>query len=362
MEFLVSVFCVVNIFALFSKRKIQIYLSWIITFLTLWITSGWCYLSLDTYNYISSFERASISNLSFGQQPLWQIMMFVARSVGIDYYLFQALVCLTSVLLLLKVVSNYLDNAALVFLLYFLFPFFLDSVLVRNFLGYSIVVYAIDKYLVDESMKCRFFKYITLVAIAGMIHVSMYSYLAFAINFIPFIYSKWRTRISLVTVTIGFAVFFKITSGSTFLTTLLESFLGERRSAILTAKTEWGFLLYWGVQFAALLLVYMGVFFAQASNQKEQIRLVKLSRVLWSVQLFLPLYIFSFDMYRLQRNLMILFYVIYIGCIRRISSAKVRALYTLGVIGFTLVVFFLMLFPQFQDTVIMTLEHNSLLR
>jgi hypothetical protein len=334
MAFLTVLYIGLNLWNSRHKKIWKITL--VYSFLYLWVVAAFSITKADYYTYERSYYYNEMSGISLGLQPLWKAMMYFGREKGLSYQTFQSVIIFISLLLLFWLVSRYISNYSWVLIFYLFYPFALDGIQIRNFLAFVVVLWGIEFYIVNENAKFRLIKFLLVILLASMIHVSMAVYAVFCVLCIPSLSRKESLKV-LGIISAGFcAIFLEINSGSTLLAEIFSEFLGEQRSEWLVVKTHWGFLLYWAYQLLLFVLLYVGEKYAVNDGSESAQKIKRLKESLWPLTFLLPIYIFNFSMYRYLRNFTILFYVCAVYYLQHIRSQRRRWSYFMMIVGVVL--------------------------
>jgi len=135
-------------------------ISFFLLFLLLWMLFGWSYGNADYLAYASSYDNLSyFNNFSEGTLGL-KILFSFFSSIGLSYQSFLIIISFSGLALIAHTIRKYSNYGGFVFLLYFIFPYLLDIVQVKNFIVTALIVYAVH-YLVSEE-KGSVIKYILI--------------------------------------------------------------------------------------------------------------------------------------------------------------------------------------------------------
>lgn len=129
----------------------------------------------DFHNLEYRYLNGNWSNYS--DNPGVYIMAMIFRKIGFSYFWFHAFEAIFGIVLLTRFLKKYSDSPSLIFLLYMIYPFFLDVVQIDNFLSYVILLNGIP-YL-EENNRKGIYKYILITFIAALVHGLVLIYLLF---------------------------------------------------------------------------------------------------------------------------------------------------------------------------------------
>lgn len=155
-----------------SNKGITIVLLILILILFAGVTNG-----ADYGNYKLNYENAREYSIN-GFEPLYQFMVLGAKKINLTFHEFFSLYVIFGMLLLLSAYKKYVKNINFVLILYFLYPFAMDTVQIRSFMSVVIVFIGL-RFLQSESDKWNVPKYIAVVLLASMFHISALVYVIF---------------------------------------------------------------------------------------------------------------------------------------------------------------------------------------
>lgn len=200
----------------------------------------------DYENYLIAYEFVQngidYDNAQFG----FVLLMQLSDLLGFDYHGFLSIASAVSLILIYLTIKKYTKKASLVFVLYFIHPFFLDIVQVKHFIAMSIVVYSIH-YVIDTENKIKF---LALITIATSIHFA-------AFFFFPLIFLKkinYKPLLLIVGISI---VFVFLLDKFDFLKFLISQVSHEKRiESYFENRSNFGFIVQFSIQIFMLLIVY----------------------------------------------------------------------------------------------------------
>lgn len=271
----------------------------------------------DIQAYIIAFNPDRISS-DFG----YSILVLFFDFMGFDYESFRLIISAFGIILIHQTVKKFLKNQSPFYLLYFIYPFLIDIVQVRNFLVMSLLIYS-TPYLLTGKNK-DYFKFIFSILIASTIQLT-------AIVYLPIIFvAKAKKNILFKCILIFNIIVLIIISANKNLLGLLAGsavlMLGEYDNRIGQygfIQTNYGFLLLWFFQIANFVLVAWAkniycnnIIFKDKglktkektyfSNKDEDIKAKYMLLIYWIniyAFLFLPFYVFQITFSRFIRNL-----------------------------------------------------------
>ncbi|WP_284036359.1 EpsG family protein [Neobacillus sp. 114] len=121
-------------------------------------------------NYISLSKGKPLYDFEFG----FQLLNKLGLSLGLSYNILQFTIATIGLLLIVNTIKYYRANISFVFILYLIYPFFIDVVQIRNFLAMSFIIYG-SRFII--STQKNYLKYTIFVLLASAFHVTSLFYL-----------------------------------------------------------------------------------------------------------------------------------------------------------------------------------------
>lgn len=284
----------------------------------------------DDENYRTLYEVSnSNSFVGYGLSEFgFAFLAFLSNKIGLTYELFRTLISIIGLILLLKTVTEYSNKYNTVFLLYFIYPFMMNVIQIRNFLAAAIIVYSI-RFLIQNS-KIGDIKFLIGILIAFSIHYA-------SIFFIPFIFLKKYSIKQLIVISLISVPILCGLTKSNIIPNLIGRIVGEGHMFNLESffqKGHWGFILSWIKQFSIFILCYSAYTIIQKSNLDEKWKI--LDNIIIKLNIFLiiicfPLMIFNTVYFRLCQDILILNYII-IGHLLYINPKKGYLYFTFAIL------------------------------
>lgn len=134
----------------------------------------------DYQNYYNMYMDGGIS---FEDGLLKTALSFLFMKLGMPYQVFFAMLSAICIFLIWNTINYYSAGNSLVFLLYLIYPFFLDIVQIDNTIAYSIVLNAL-RFLDDKNKRRGATKYICVVLVAALFHPIALIYLIFLLKYV----------------------------------------------------------------------------------------------------------------------------------------------------------------------------------
>lgn len=352
-----------NLLGTFNKNKPNYFLFF--SSLLMWLTFGWNFQNPDYYNYQLMYnDIKNSSGLLFEGKDLgFKLLMNISNLLGMNYQMFVIVVSSIGLLLILSTVRKYSPNVMYVYLLYFIFPFFLDIVQVRNFLMMAIMIFSI-RYLVEET------RHSTLkFVIANFIAITIHS---LAVLYIPLIFVKSKNkmiiRLGVFIILCVSAIIFINGNEIPFIKQIVGLFTNNR--FILRwfeFKTNFGFLLPWFIHIMTYFLMLLSKkIIAKNSHDLDIIEVRYFYVMYWITVLgffFFPFYMVNTEFLRLVRNFSILNYISFSISNKAIGkkNIKLKSEYNFLIIIYTLLILTIQLLVPHYETVIKPILENNLL-
>lgn len=313
--FITIVVCFVNLVNLMCKKhkNIPIFLFVIL----LCVLMGANTQNPDIENYISGFNTERIGP-DFGYSILVHFFYFM----GFDYESFRLIISVFGILLIHQTVKKFIINKSAFYLLYFIYPFMIDIVQIRNFLVMSILIYAVPCLLTQKYRD--YIKFVVYILIASTIQLTAIIYLP--IVFLAKAKKNMLIRSILFFNILGFIIIVANKDLFILITNQITFMLGEYDNRITKygfIQTNYGFLLPWAVQLTNFFLVtwarkiyskrlrnedrsLIGEGNKKFPNKDESIKEKYILLIYWInvyAFLFLPFYVFQMTFSRFIRNI-----------------------------------------------------------
>ena len=186
MAYIISIFFILfNFIISWSKKNSKIIAFLFLVFM--WLLFWGNYKNADYINYYNFFISYTFGgNIILSSEIGYQLLNKVIAYFTNDFAVFRLIISLLGLGLISSTVEKYTKYTGIVYVLYFIYPFLLDIVQIRNFLAMSIFIFSI-RYLISEKKEDNF-KYILCILIASSIHYA-------AILYLPLIFiSKFKAK------------------------------------------------------------------------------------------------------------------------------------------------------------------------
>lgn len=328
----------------------------ILIFIFLIIIMGGNTNNPDTVIYNNIYYNSEFFSKDFG---FGFLVLFFNKYLGFNYNFFKLFTAIFGITLIQKTVKKYVKNKKLFYILYFIYPFIMDIVQVRNFMAMSIFIFCVP-YLSENDWKGTI-KYTVGILIAATIQKTALVYLPLV--FINNIEKKKYKKNSLLII-IGLCVVISLNKGLLFkLTNFLLINVADTLTGVgkfLIRNTNWGWLIQWGTQIINFIFIAWckrvisskkveqnSVLFKTCSYEDAKKFIICVYWINMYAFIFLPLYIVNINFYRIMRNIMPLNLMCYTIILEIMNKKSVRgiiderSLFFIMVIVFSLVMFYI---------------------
>ena len=252
--------------------------------------------------------------------------------LGFDYIKFRMIFSFIGIILIHHTVKQFIHNSSAFYLLYFIYPFMMDVVQMRNFMAMAIFIYGIP-YLLSENKKDTI-KYILLILLASSIQLTAIVYLpiCFVAKARKKIFLKFVICVSLISIVVIALDKSLLNEFSQFLLKFFGVY-DDRVAIYAYVQTNNGFILFWFIQIMNFSLIYWSnnIFIPRSVNtfqtkpstkgiykktltleNRQQKFMVLMLWVNVYAFMFLPFYVFQSTFSRFMRNIVPLNLIAYI--------------------------------------------------
>lgn len=173
MNLLLLLYLLVVIGGISAKKSKAVF---VVEFLMAWVLIAGNYQNADYEQYLIRYDSGLDVFVDIGFSYLCNFF----NGLGWSYQEFKTLLSFVCLLLIFRTISKVSRYPALGGAVFLIFPLIIDVTQFRNFVSYSIVVFAIP--FLFEKEKSGLFKYIIAVLVASSIHTLSVFYLLFALS------------------------------------------------------------------------------------------------------------------------------------------------------------------------------------
>lgn len=284
------------------------------------------------------------------------LLIKIGNLLGLNYQMFLLFISLFSFSIMHNTIRKYTDNLNFVYSLYFLFPFFLDVVQIRNFVMMAIFIFSTRYLLSNEKLK-----YCLSILIASTIHITAFAYMPMV-----FINIKHKNILARWLVILSLAISVVILLNNKQIPFLNYLTIGtgiDKLESYFETKTRYGFLIFWGLQILSYAMMFITKKLYKKYDKKEicdqgrYIELVYWINILSFV--FFPLYLINSNFTRLMRNNILLNYVAFAITTSIIPKSKEKVIYVLFIFLYISILFWSMLSSDWE-IIVKTILNNNL--
>ena len=292
------------------------------------------------------------------------LIMRLCTLLGLNYTGFLALTSLCCYLMIHSTVKLYCRNYNYVYLLYFIFPFFIDVIQIRNFIAMSILIYSV-RFLVMSGIKGKV-RYVVLLLLATTIH-------RVSLVYLPMILIRPEKKNNLIyclaTCSLLFSILFLLNDKEIpIFASYIESYIGHGKYlTYFNKKTNWGWILFCYLQLSSFIMVTFSkrIYYKYNRNltttyycdaNRKYINIMYYINIL--LMIYMPLFILNANFTRIIRNIILLNYIVYSIVNKVIDNIDIKVLYSIFVIIYTLAFFIIIIIPQKEDIIMSVINNN----
>ncbi len=301
--------CFIGIISQVNKNKFfrNIFLFLIISYFV--IISGFNLTNLDNTIYYNIFVESK--SAFFTKDLGYGLLLAFAHSLNLDYKTFRLFEYLIAFVLIHISLKKLIKNEEVFFLVYFIYPFFLDIIETRNFLAVSLLLFSLPYFL--SSKKERKLLFLIIYLFSCLVHKIMFIYIPcfFFVN--STMLSKKKLIVFLFIALSfgflgldrqGFSILLSYLSHSLSLLTIT----GVSRNLSVLLNNGWvvNYAITYCMFFGSLLLISdANTLFLLKKLSKKSLKFCNLAFALSFYScLFLPFYAISSDFMRVVRNVL----------------------------------------------------------
>lgn len=340
----------------------------VFTLIFMWILYWGNFSNPDYTNYSRMYYNMAANAPVFtnnGAEFGYRLLMKASVTLNIEYEIFLAIISFICILLIHSTIKKFINNYNLVYIAYFIFPFFLDIVQIRNFIVMAVFIFSV-RYLF-ESTKYSRIKYLIAIIVGSTIHY-------IALFYLPMVIINLKNRNRAFKAIMYFSIVLSLlilinNKQIPFLTYFAKlMFKSEKVLSWTDSKTSWGFLLYWFSQFFSFYLISL----IRKSIKKDDLTVslindkqVQFVEIVYMINivafLYMPFYLLASTFSRLMRNILILNY----ASISIFNSKTInnRTRFKVNLISLIYIIFLFIsqLYIPFRDSVIKEIIENNLI-
>lgn len=253
-----------------------------------------------TYKYVYE-NSVSLRYAGLNIEPLYLFLCKACNRIGWSYNMFLVFFVTIGIIILWNGLSKYAENKYWILLAYIIFPFYTDTVQIRNFMAYAIVIYGC-RFLIEECGWKRIAKFMLSIVIASGFHFIALVYLSFLVTLID------RKKIKRL-VPIGMGIILALGMGTFYLQSMIMSM--EKYKVYFQGNK----LLSMNMKNAILITIFVLMNYTMATfilkKKKEQTAYDRWFEKIndFSLIYLVIIVLFGNNFYRIFRNLIPLYYI-----------------------------------------------------
>lgn len=274
------------------------------------------------YDRIYNYSSTGIwtKDIGFGA------FVFALRKIGLSAYQCRLMYAVSGITVLMLSVRKFLDRKGqyLFLILYFIYPFFLDVIQVRNFLAMVFMTLAMS-FLADNTKKSTFLFWVFM-----LVSASLQKTLLFYIPFILFYKADKRKAIKgvlivavILSVIIGLNKNFVSNLANYFLLNFSDKLSGS--ATFFTVNTRNGWLYMWAISLLNIAILY---YIKKKSSNQLSSGNIKIVEIVFWINIYsliaLPLYVMDTNFFRIYRDLQPLNIIAWITFAREVSLRNIK--------------------------------------
>jgi hypothetical protein len=339
-----------NLYSIKLKRtKLLI----IVLLAILCIIAGGSYFKPDYNNYKLVYENIDVMEL---KDSGFYLLIYFGNKIGLNYNQFQFFIFTIGYSIIGYFSLSYLKISPLFFLLYFFYPFFLDAVQMRNFLGMSLLILSI-KYIIEK----KGFKFYITILLASSVHFAFIFYLPLyfvcGLNIQKkylrvFIFFYFISAIILISIIPQLNRMFINTVQE-----ILKGFLDDTRIRDYSIyKMRYGYYMYIFLHlFSFVILKYFKSFFSV--DDKYKIKSIFILNILYKINLYsiliIPFYMLESTYFRIFRNIYAVNQLLFFKIISFRTKDAIYYQSIILIIFYSILMFFFDTYRPFFDSIVL---------
>ena len=294
------------------------------------------------------------------------LIMRLCTLLGLNYTGFLALTTLCCYLMIHSAVKLYCRNYNYVYLLYFIFPFFIDVIQIRNFIVMSILIYSV-RFLVMGGVNGKI-RYAILLLLAATIH-------RVSLVYLPMILIRSGKKnifiYYLAMCSILFSILFLLNNKEIpIIGPYIEYYIGQSKYlSYFNVKARWGSVLFCYLQISSFIMIMLSkrIYYKYNKNltttyycdaNRKYINIMYYVNLLLTI--YMPLFILNVNFTRIIRNIILLNYIAFSNVSYVIDEIDIKILYNICVIIYVLFFFTILIIPLKED-IIMSVFNNNII-
>ncbi|NZA40246.1 EpsG family protein [Eubacterium callanderi] len=344
---------ILNLFAIILKKNSKLII--LITILASCIFFAGNYNNPDYFTYSEQYSLVSTSpkNIIFyrNKQYGFYLLMKIFVQLGLEYNQFLFFIALACMLLINSTVQKYVKNPHIYYILFFIFPFLLCIVQIRNFIIMAILVYAL-RYLIDSS-KSNNIKYIICILVASSFHTVALVYLILLFNN-KIDYEKRSKYFVVGIITLSIIIVVTKNTSLNFITNAISSILGtDDGSRTLSNRTTYEFL---GPLFFQSITTLLFIWAKKINDSNLDLKDKNIfTKIYWCNIIsfsFLPCFMISTIFARIIINMLPIYYISLINTVFLTKKNSLeRILFVLCTFVLVFLFFYWFIYRNYSDSI-----------
>ena len=294
----------------FVKRDIYFFMIVIL----LMIIMGGVTSNPDYFNYKDIYV-----NKFQGMEIGYSLLMSFSRFLGLSYESFRISITILGFTSLIIGIQKFKIDKLSFFLIYFIYPFPYDTIQIRNFLLMAILFLAISFFICESNIKKKYIYYYVFVLAGFLIQKMGAIYFLFPFFLIIMNSKKLFRKYIIGLIGLSFIMFYQdffivITNILNIKNDTLLYYLTER-------KVRYGFFLFWILTLLIFLSTYIiGRVLEKNKDSNKKIESKILTNFIYFSMIFTPLYTIDLSFWRLMRNAIPIYFVLFLKFISSDSN------------------------------------------
>jgi len=337
--------------------------------MTFWLLLIWMFI-LFAFNYVNAdyamyqrqYFKYGTSEEFYTSEILWQLLCKFFYSLKVPYSLFICLYSIIPVTIVGIIVNSLAKHKALALSCFFIFPFLLEVVQIRDFMAISIIMLGLKN--LYSNNKYATLKYILCCLLAGGFHYISLFYLLF-------IFVKRINLSKLALFIIPTSMFLIILSEIGVVTKIIEFVIPAEKFNAYFVSGEWQVshaiaFLSIALQFVIIIALFLTYRRHKKRTDEEAKKNIKLLEFMLKCNLLLlfatPLYFYTFEFTRIFRGLLLLDYIAITNTLdKKLTYDNIST--RLLLVAFIAILFFVLVIyvNVYHKTVVSIFTYNHLL-
>ena len=326
----------------------------------LWLLFAFQYGNADYASYENMYRHYALWDTGFTFSNIgYKVLCDIFFNLGFTYQQFLVIEATVGMAVIACVIFKNCKIPALVVVLYFIYPYMMDTVQVRNFLAEALILLGISLYINFYTFKGYAYMAICLV-FASLIHVSALTYLILLL--LPLLKREY------LKILIVFAALFEL-SLIFYMKEIVNLLgLGDHISGFFDKSISAFTAVFLVAYFLIAYIVFRKLRKEDNLDEKDARWNIIVTRVNVLLIPFLPLCFVTNDFQRLYRNVFILSYIAIVNLYAarrkykvKLPLMKVETMILLGTFGYAIVSNIVFVTSLYWDTVVLPLFENNIL-